>query len=82
MKTCVICPRMGLGDLISFIAHFKVISKNGISIFINPPKSLLFEKIKNSTNRPLFQNKKNIKKKVNELYELRKTIYKKSNYII
>ena len=27
MKTCVICPRMGLGDLISFIAHFKVISK-------------------------------------------------------
>ncbi|MEO2084365.1 MAG: shikimate kinase, partial [Marinoscillum sp.] len=60
----------------------EVISKNGISIFIDPPKSLLVERIQKSTNRPLFQNKKNIKKKVNELYELRKTIYKKSNYII
>ena len=40
-----------------FNDNFKVISKNGISIFINPPKSLLFERIKNSTNRPLFQNK-------------------------
>ena len=49
---------------------------------IDPPKSLLVERIKNSTNRPLFQNKNNIKKKVDELYELRKTIYKKSNYII
>ena len=65
-----------------FNDNFKVISKNGISIFIDPPKSLLVERIKNSTNRPLFQNKNNIKKKVDELYELRKTIYKKSNYII
>jgi shikimate kinase len=65
-----------------FNDNFKVISKNGISIFIDPPKSLLVERIKNSTNRPLFQNKKNIKKNIDELYELRKTIYKKSNYII
>ena len=65
-----------------FNDNFEVISKNGISIFIDPPKSLLVERIKNSTNRPLFQNKNNIKKKVDELYELRKTIYKKSNYII
>ena len=57
-----------------FNNNFKVISKNGISIFIDPPKSLLVERIKNSTNRPLFQNKNNIKKKVDELYELRKRI--------
>ena len=24
---CVICPRMGMGDLISFVAHFKTIHK-------------------------------------------------------
>ena len=42
---------------------YKIILKNGISIFINTPISTIVERIIKNTNRPMFKNKKDIKSK-------------------
>ena len=62
--------------------NLKIILKNGISIFINTPISTLVERIIKNTNRPMFKNKKDIKNKINHLYQTRLYFYNQSDYII
>lgn len=62
--------------------NLKIILKNGISIFINTPKTTIIKRIEKNTKRPMFKNKKNIRNKINELYESRLSFYKQSNYTV
>lgn len=62
--------------------NLKIILKNGISIFINTPISTIVERIIKNTNRPMFKNKKDIKSKINDLYQTRLSFYNQSDYTI
>mgnify|MGYP001243856544 CR=1 FL=1 len=58
------------------------IKKNAVSIWINTGMDKIYQRLnKSEYNRPLL-NYKNLKKSIKEIYDKRKPIYKKADYII
>ena len=61
-----------------FNDNMKLILEQSISIFLDPPMSVLISRTEKEAHRPLLQGK-NVKDRLEELYKKRKAFYDKAN---
>lgn len=59
----------------------QAIAKNGISVWLNAPVDVLFERIKNSRNRPLM-DAENPRQRLEDLLEERKNLYAQADLVV
>ena len=78
-KNCVFS--LGGGSILSYKTR-QCLKKNSITIFLKVDIKILYDRVRNSKNRPLISNSNNIKDKLTELYQDRKKYYKNADLII
>lgn len=60
-----------------------VLKDSGWLIFINPPRSVLLERLKNSEKRPMLNDHKNeLQERINRLFKERLPLYEKAHFTI
>lgn len=58
------------------------LKKNGIVFYLAASPELLYKRTQNQKHRPLLNNAKNLKERINKLLEQRKPLYEKADYIV
>jgi shikimate kinase len=65
-----------------FFNNMDLLNATGLSIFLDVPASVLFDRLKHTTDRPLLENEQAMEEKINKLYTSRRSIYSKARLTI
>lgn len=65
-----------------FMDNLEFMKRNGNMIFLDIPLETLVERLKEKDDRPLLKTEKELKDRLEELYDKRIAVYRKADYIV